>query len=100
MQVRSPAQHSGLRTWHCRGCGSDPNCGSTLIPGLGTPYAAGQPKKRIKKEHSKDIILLLSINTCIAVLWVTWTLGDWSERPAALVILREDVSRIPLRSQP
>ena len=49
MQVRSPAQHSGLRTIG--------NCGSNPILGLGTPYATEQPKKKKKKKK----LLLLSI---------------------------------------
>ena len=39
-QVRSLAWHSGSRIWHCRNCGSD------LIPGWGTLYAVGWPKKK------------------------------------------------------
>ena len=45
MQVRSPAWHSGLRIPHCHRYGLDHNCSSDLIPGLGTPYAMGWPKK-------------------------------------------------------
>lgn len=37
MQVRSPAQHSGLRIHHCHSCGLGHNHGSNLIPGLRTP---------------------------------------------------------------
>ena len=37
----TPAWHSGLRIWHCHNCLSD------LIPGPGTPYTEGQPKKEI-----------------------------------------------------
>ena len=48
MQVRSPAQHSGLRIWRCHSCGIVCNCGLDLIPVLGTPYATGWPKR--KKE--------------------------------------------------
>ena len=48
-QVQSLAQHSGLRIWHCRGCGH--NCSSDLIPGLGTPYAVGHlPKNKTKQK--------------------------------------------------
>lgn len=41
-----PAQHSGLGTWHCHSCGLSGDCGSDLIPSLGTPYTTGQPKKK------------------------------------------------------
>ena len=39
-----PVPHSGLRIQCCCSCVLD------LIPGLGTPYAAGQPKKKKKKK--------------------------------------------------
>ena len=52
MQVPYSAQRSGLRTWHCHSCSLGCNRGSDLIPGLGTPYAAGWPKKR--KERKKE----------------------------------------------
>ena len=45
-QVRSLAQHSGLRIPHCHSWGLGGNCGSDLILSLGTPYVAGQPKKK------------------------------------------------------
>ena len=38
----------GQRIQHCWNCGIGRNCSLDLIPGLGTPYAAGQQK--IKKE--------------------------------------------------
>ena len=41
-KVQSPAWHS---------CGLGGTCGSNLIPGLGTPYAMGQPKKKKKKVY-------------------------------------------------
>ena len=44
MQVKSLAQHGGLRVQDCRSCDLD------LIPGPGTPYAEGQPKKKEKKR--------------------------------------------------
>lgn len=34
----------------CQSCGIGPNCGLVLTPGLGTLYAAGQPKKEGKKN--------------------------------------------------
>ena len=45
LQVGSPAQHSGLRIRHCHSCGLSLDCSSDLIPGQGTPYSMGQPKK-------------------------------------------------------
>ena len=44
VQVRFLAGHSGLRIWHCCICGTGHNCSSDLIPGPGTPHAAGRPK--------------------------------------------------------
>ena len=35
-----------LRIWHSHSCSLGHNCSSDLIPGLGTPYAAGQPKNK------------------------------------------------------
>ena len=45
-QVPFLARHSGLRIRHYRSYGLGGNCGSDLIPGLGTPYALGRPKKK------------------------------------------------------
>ena len=39
------APHNGLRIQHCCSCSIGHNCSLDLNPGLGTPYAAGQPKK-------------------------------------------------------
>ena len=44
----SPASCSRLRRWHCCSFGLGRNCGSDLIPGQRTPYAAGQPKREGK----------------------------------------------------
>lgn len=52
VQVLSLARHSGLRIWHCHTCGFGHNCGSDLIPGPGTPYTMGWPKKKKKKKLS------------------------------------------------
>ena len=51
-QVPSPLQHSGLRICHCHSCSLDCDCGLDLIPGLGTPYAVGQPKMKEKNKHT------------------------------------------------
>ena len=45
--------HSGLRIWQCHRCGLGLNCGSELIPGLGVPYAARQPKIEREKKKTK-----------------------------------------------
>ena len=47
------AWHSGLRIGCCCSWGLGCNCGLDLIPGLGSPYAAGRPKK--KKKKSEDM---------------------------------------------
>ena len=57
-QVRSPALSSGLRIWSCHSCGLGCNYGSDLIPGLGAPYATGQPKRKRKKKDVNFISLL------------------------------------------
>ena len=62
IQVRPPAQHSGLRIRRCHICSLGHDCGSDLIPGLGAPNAMGQPGKKKKKTsigttiHSDDLI--------------------------------------------
>ena len=62
MQVQSPAQHSpGLRIRHCISC----NCGSDLIPGLGTPYVMEWPKKKITKQTNNTINQLVRTDTSI-----------------------------------
>ena len=40
-----PARPSALRIWRCLRCTLGHNFGLDLIPGPGTPYAAGRPKK-------------------------------------------------------
>ena len=51
-QVWSLIQHSGLRIQHCHSCSTGLNSSSDHIPGLGTLYAVGQPKK--KKENPQN----------------------------------------------
>ena len=50
MQVQSPAQHSGLRIQCCHSYRVGCNCSLDLIPGPGTPYTMGRPKKKGKKK--------------------------------------------------
>ena len=50
--VRSPARHSGLRIQCCHSCVLVHDCGLDLIPGPGSPYAMGWPKKE-KKNNNK-----------------------------------------------
>ena len=50
IQVQSLAQHSGLRMWRCCSCGIGRNCSFDVIPGPGTPYGVGQPKKGEKND--------------------------------------------------
>ena len=49
-QVRSLAQHSELRIPCCCACDFD------LIPGPGTPYAAGWPKEKVSVERQERIV--------------------------------------------
>ena len=46
--IPSPAQW--VKGSCCHSCGVSRNCGSDLIPGPGTPYAGGRPKKKKKKR--------------------------------------------------
>ena len=50
VQVQSPVWHNGLRIQHCRRCGLGCNCGSDLIPGLGTSYAKGSQKRKKRRK--------------------------------------------------
>ena len=60
--TRFLAWHSGLRIQHCRSCSSSCSCSLELIPGLGTPYAAGWPKKKkIKLFHIYKLICICTI---------------------------------------
>ena len=60
MQVRSRAQHSGLRVRCCHSCSVGHNCSPDLIPGLETPYSSGQQKNnnknlKIEERASREI---------------------------------------------
>ena len=50
---QSSAQRGGLRIWCCRSCSTCCNCGLDLIPGSGTPCAAGVAKKRNQNKTNK-----------------------------------------------
>ena len=60
MQIQSPAWQSGLRIPCCCSCSKGHNCGSYLIPGLGTPYVTGWPKKKKKKKKKTNNLLKMS----------------------------------------
>ena len=62
MQVQSPTHHSGLRIGHCHSWGLD------LIPGQGTPYAVGQPKKKKKNYVSEKVYISFTVKSCIDFL--------------------------------
>ena len=49
-----PLGHSGLHICHCRSHSLGHNCSLHLIPGLGSPYASGQPEKKEKKVVKKQ----------------------------------------------
>ena len=53
MQVRSPAGHSGLRILCCCSCGLGLDCGSDLISGPGTSYAAKNEKKKKRLQEKR-----------------------------------------------
>ena len=67
-QVPSPLQHSGLRICHCHSCSLDCDCGLDLIPGLGTPYAVGQPKMKEKNKHTNKQKKKTSVIYCIITI--------------------------------
>lgn len=51
--TQSLAPHRGLSSRHCCSCILGCNGSSDPIPGLGSPYATGQPKKQRKKETNQ-----------------------------------------------
>ena len=53
-QVQSPAWHNGLKDQVLPQLQVGCNCGSDLIPGLGTPHAMGWPKKKSKENCIKS----------------------------------------------
>ena len=53
-QVLLLAQHSGLRIRRCHSCGLGCNHGLDLIPGLGTPCAAGQSNKKKENKNKNN----------------------------------------------
>lgn len=56
-QIRSLAQHSGLRIRYCSTCSLGLSYGSDLISGPRTPYATGWPKKKwMVKTNSNRLI--------------------------------------------
>ena len=55
MQVQSLVQERVKRTPCCHSWCVHYNCGSDLIPGLGTPYAVGRPKKNKEKKKEKNL---------------------------------------------
>ena len=69
-QVRSLAWHSGLRIQCGCNIGSGRDCGSDLIPGPGTPYAAGQPKTKKKILHK----VTQSKASCMSVVMKSYIL--------------------------
>ena len=65
-QVRSLALHSGLRIQHCCSCGIGCNSSLDPFPGMGTPYALGQPKKKkglwIWKEDCMCVCVCINVS--------------------------------------
>ena len=52
VNLQRRVRHRGLRSWHCCSCALSRDYSWDLIPGPGTPYAVGQPKKEKKKSIS------------------------------------------------
>jgi len=69
-QAQFLTQCSGI--WHSHSCNIGHDWGSDLIPGLGTPYASGQPKKRK--------IVASKARTSDKVVWVEEEAGFWWDR--------------------
>ena len=54
--MKYPLWLSGLRIWHCHGCGVGHSCGLDSVPGLGISYALGvTEEEKEKKRKIKDI---------------------------------------------
>ena len=93
----NPHQHSGLKDppQHCWSRGVGQNCSSDLTPGLGTPYAAGRPKKR-KKEKKCFLILSWRKNmTSISqrLRGGCFSVWCWSLKSAGRQLERQDVQK-------
>ena len=70
-QVGSPAGPGGVRGGYC--CSLGGSFGLDVIPGLGTPYDSGWPKKRKKKSMRMDLS-----DTCKGrTAGIGWLLGCW-----------------------
>ena len=84
MQVQFLVRCSGLRTRYCGNCGLDCTCGLNVIPGVGTPYAMGQPRKRKRKLKKKKE------NGGVPVLaqWKQIRLGTMRLQVQSLALLR------------
>lgn len=67
--------HNGLRILRCRSCGLGRDCGSDLIPGLGTPCATGRSKKGKKNLSSRSE--LLSFSSTAILVWIILCFGGW-----------------------
>ena len=53
VRVLFPAQHSGLKIWHCHSCGIGCSCSSDLIPGPGTSICHGSGQKPNQKKKKR-----------------------------------------------
>ena len=51
-----PLQCSGLRIQCCHSCGAGSNCGSDLVPSLGTSTCHGRGKKKKKKSIKENCV--------------------------------------------
>ena len=79
LEVRSPAQHSGLRIWCCSSCSWDHDCSSDVIPGPGTPYAVGRPKKNFWYTRYRYTIMKYPYNKILSNCDHEQTLWVWPQ---------------------
>ena len=64
--VQSLALHCGLGIQHCHSRGLCHSCDSDVIPGLGTPYAVGQPRKKNSMHSSINNVSKIHIRSPVS----------------------------------
>ena len=76
----SAAPGHRFNSWPGTSCSVGHNCDLFLIPGLGTPYATGQPKKKKKKKKGHILLVhhFLNIFYLYCKVWML-CLEDWKK---------------------
>ena len=75
-----PVRCSRLRTWHCHSCVTGGNCGTGLIPDLGTftCHGCGQRGKKRHLLYIGRLILCMLEHVIFRYVITVWWEGCWS----------------------